>query len=202
MPDTIAETLRSRLDDASDDEKVDLLFSFLRDRGQSNYDEAVTQIEHALQSADLAAQDGCSEQAVTAALLHDIGHLLLDEHDGQSGFLNEDLNHEQAGAELLAAYFPEQVTEPIRLHVAAKRYLCTTDPHYYDELSEASKRSFQLQGGRLSTQEQAGLEANSELDIALKLRRFDDQAKQQGRATPPLESYRQLVKRCLRPQRP
>jgi phosphonate degradation associated HDIG domain protein len=199
---TIKETLKSQLAGASDEQVVTLLFDFVRSRGQSNYDESVTQIEHALQAAHLATQNECSDEAITAALFHDIGHLLLDEHASQSDFLQEDLNHEEAGANFLEAYFPPEVTEPIRLHVPAKRYLCTVDDDYYDRLSDASKRSYQVQGGKLSATEQAQLESNAGLTIAVELRRFDDQAKQQDHPVPLLEAYADCVKRCLRSDRP
>lgn len=202
MSTNIKETLRSQLQGASDVRAVEILFDFVRERGQSNYDESVTQIEHALQAAQLATQNQCGDDAITAALFHDLGHLLLDEHATQSDFLQEDLNHEEAGADFLSTYFPPEVTEPIRLHVAAKRYLCTVDDDYHDRLSEASKRSYQVQGGRLSPAEQAELEANSGLAIALELRRFDDQAKQADHPVPALESYADCVRRSLRSDRP
>jgi len=202
MPQSIREELQTRLSGTDDDRTVELLFDFMCQRGQSNYDESVTQIAHALQCAEMAAAEECGDQAVTAALFHDIGHLLLDEHDAQSGFLNEDLNHEEAGANLLQKYFPEEVTEPIRLHVPAKRYLCTTDPSYYDCLSAASKRSFQVQGGQLSAEEQAELESNPGLPIALRLRRFDDLGKQADHDAPDIHTYTDCVKRCLRTDRP
>lgn len=201
MPTTIKETLQNQLQDASDAQRVTLLLDFVRTHGQSNYDESVTQIQHALQAAHLARQNNCSDVTVTAALLHDIGHLLLDEHATQSDFLQEDLNHEEAGANFLAPYFPPAVTEPIRLHVPAKRYLCTVDDDYYDQLSDASKRSFQVQGGRLSADEQAKLEAHDGLAVALELRRFDDQAKQPDRSVPDLETYADCVQRSLRSDR-
>ncbi len=197
-PITIKETLRRQLQGASGPRTVEILFDFLRARGQSNYDESVTQIEHALQAAELAAQNHCSDEAITAALFHDLGHLLLDEHATQADFLQEDLNHEEAGADFLDAWFPPEVTEPIRLHVAAKRYLCTVDDDYHDRLSAASQRSFQVQGGKLSASERAQLEANGALAVALQLRRFDDQAKQADYTAPPLERYAECVTRALR----
>jgi len=199
---SLREQLQSRLEGSSDDQAVEVLFEFVREHGQSNYDESVTQIQHALQAAALAKGNNCSDAAVTAALFHDIGHLLLGEHATQVDFLAEDLNHEEAGATLLKAYFPPEVTESIRLHVPAKRYLCTVDEAYYDQLSDASKRSFEVQGGKLSEAEKAALDANSSLSIALDLRRFDDQAKQANLSSPPLETYTDTVKRSLRSDRP
>jgi len=202
MQNTIRDGLISRLRGADEDQTVQILFDFMCERGQSNYDESVTQIAHALQCAELAANGNCGDHVVTAALFHDIGHLLLDEHDAQSGFLNTDLNHEEAGANLLEDFFPTTVTEPIRLHVPAKRYLCSTDPDYYEKLSAASKRSFEVQGGNLSDDEQQHLEANPGLSVALTLRRFDDLGKQSSHEPPNIHTYTTTVKRCLLSDRP
>ena len=123
------------------EQKVDRLFNYMEKRGQSFYDEVVTQLEHALQCAGLAKQNDASPTLVTGALLHDIGHIILDEHNADKAFLDIDLNHEEIGAQYMEPFFPDAVTTPIRLHVPAKRYLCTTDASYHDGLSEASKRS-------------------------------------------------------------
>ena len=135
---------------------------------------------------------------VAAALLHDLGHFLVDEHDEQADYLTEDLLHEEVGASYLQPYFSERLTEPMRLHVPAKRYLCTTDAAYYDALSRASKRSFQLQGGPLSAAERAEFERNPHAQDAVRLRRWDDLAKVEGLRTPGLERYREAVQSCLR----
>ena len=134
-------------------EAVDVLFCLYAQRGGTHYDHAVTQIEHALQSAALAERDGAEAALVAAALLHDIGHLLVDEHNGHDGFLTHNAEHERAGAAVLGRWFPATVTGPIALHVAAKRYLVATDPHYAATLSEASMRSLAVQGGPMSPAE-------------------------------------------------
>ena len=123
-------------------QKIDTLFNYMEKRGQSFYDEVVTQLEHALQCAALAQQHNASPTLITGALLHDVGHIILDEHSAREAFLDTDLSHEEVGAQYLEPFFPAAVTTPIRLHVPAKRYLCTTDASYHDGLSEASKRSF------------------------------------------------------------
>ena len=105
-------------------------------KGNTLYDPQVTQLEHALQSASLAERAGAEDSLVAACLLHDVGHLLLDEHAGKDDFLNEDLNHEAVGATWLEQRFTEQVAESVRLHVDAKRYLCATRPGYWDTLHE------------------------------------------------------------------
>lgn len=190
----LADTLNSQ----TDVQMTATLFAFMQERGKSNYDESVTQLEHGLQCADLAKQRGLSEAAITAALFHDIGHLLLDEHDDKSDFLAADMAHEVAGGNFLQTWFPIEVTEPIRLHVAAKRYLCSTESAYYDQLSEASKRSFQVQGGKLSPEELAEFQKNEHLDIAVQLRRMDDDSKVQNKEVPEIDAYADIVTGCFR----
>ena len=191
-------TLAADLNRGTASQKVGALFAYMRRRGQSCYDEAVTQLEHALQCARQAELAGGDPVQVAAALLHDLGHFLVDEHDEHADFLTEDLLHEELGASYLRPYFIERLTEPVRLHVPAKRYLCTTDAAYYDALSRASKRSFQLQGGPLSAAEQTEFERNPHAQDALRLRRWDDLAKVEGLRTPGLERYREAVQSCLR----
>ena len=202
MSHTVIEGLRAQLAGTTAPQFVGRLFDFMQNQGQSHYDPSVTQLEHGLQCAALAEAQGVSASAVTGALFHDIGHLLVDEHDQRNNFLEQDLDHEEIGAAFLAPYFPEEVTEPIRLHVPAKRYLCTVDSGYFDSLSEASKRSFEVQGGRMSDDERAKLEENASLQQALALRRFDDQAKVARRKTPPISAYGGPVRESLRPDRP
>ena len=178
-------------------QQVDALFEYMDRRGQSFYDEVVTQLEHALQCAALAKQHDASPTLITGALLHDIGHIILDEHNADKAFLDIDLNHEAIGAAYLAPFFPEAVTTPIRLHVPAKRYLCKTDAAYHDGLSEASKRSLIVQGGIMSDEEQEAFEEIPHFQDALTLRRWDDLAKVKGLETTGLETYRDIVQQCL-----
>ena len=198
---TIRDELKKRLDGASPAALVEELFAFLTQRGDSKYDECVTQLEHALQCAELARERSFSNQAVTSSLFHDIGHLLAAEDDSQPDFRQQDMSHEEVGAAFLAEWFPPEVTDPIGLHVAAKRYLCTTDATYYEQLSAASKRSFKLQGGPLSAAERNELEQNAHLQLALDLRRLDDLAKVEGKDLPAIEDFAQTVASCLRPER-
>lgn len=178
-------------------QKIDTLFSYMEKRGQSFYDEVVTQLEHALQCAALAKQQDASPTLVTGALLHDIGHIILDEHSAREAFLDTDLSHEEVGAQYLEPFFPEAVTTPIRLHVPAKRYLCTTDASYHDGLSEASKRSLKVQGGVMSDEEREAFEQIPHFRDALTLRRWDDLAKVKGLEIAGLETYRDTVQQCL-----
>ena len=189
--------LAQEMQDGTVEQKVVVLFSYMEERGQAFYDEVVTQLEHALQCAALAQQHNASATLITGALLHDIGHIVLDEHNADNAFLDTDLTHEEVGAQYMAPFFPEAVTTPIRLHVPAKRYLCTTDAFYHDGLSEASKRSFRLQGGVMSDAERDAFERIPHFQDALTLRRWDDLAKVKGLETAELETYRDIVQQCL-----
>ena len=197
MQNLIDYTLAQEMNAATPRQKVAVLFNYMEIRGQSFYDEAVTQLEHALQCAALATQNDASPTLITSALLHDIGHFILDEHNADVVFLNTDLNHEEIGAQYLEPFFPKTITTPIRLHVPAKRYLCTTDATYYDGLSEASKMSLKLQGGVMSDVEQDAFEQIPYFRDALTLRRWDDMAKVKGLETVQLETYRDIVQQCL-----
>lgn len=158
---------------------VAALLSCLR-RGRSlRYSgEPVTQWEHALQTAALALQAGASAHLTTAALLHDVGHLVAaDTGLDTPTLMGIDDRHEQRGAHLLGELFGTAVTAPIRLHVMAKRFLVTTTAGYGDRLSEDSRRSLVLQGGPMSTTEVDAFRKQRHADDALRLRCWDDIAK-------------------------
>jgi phosphonate degradation associated HDIG domain protein len=150
--------------------------------------EAVSQVEHALQSAHLAEAEGATDALVVAALLHDVGHLISG-HDEDAADQCIDDRHEVAGAAWLSCRFGSGVVEPIRLHVAAKRYLCVVEPDYFLGLSPASRRSLELQGGPFRAEERAAFEANPHHRAAVRLRRWDDAAKVPGLAVPGLDHY-------------
>ncbi len=168
------------------------IFASFRARGDERYGETVSQLEHALQSADLAQRDGAAPHLVVAALLHDYGHLVGDPGDAAQE-LGADARHEVSGAAALAAWFPVEVLAPIALHVAAKRYLCATEPGYEAALSPASALSLSLQGGRFTPKQCARFEQNRGAADAVRLRRYDDLAKVSGAAMPTLESFRGLI---------
>ena len=175
---------------APSEDIVDALFDLYRRHGHSYYDDTVTQTEHALQTAALAEAEHASQPLVAAALLHDIGHLLLDEHAARPHFLGSDQAHERVGALTLRRWFPPSVTTPIALHVPAKRCLVTTDPNYAAGLSPASRRSLAVQGGPMSPTEASTFARRRHARDACRLRRWDDNAKVAARTTPGLESYR------------
>jgi len=157
--------------------------------GDSQYGhEAVSQREHALQAAWFAERAGAPPALIAAALLHDVGHLLHDlaEDAPEQGI---DDRHEELAAQWLAERFGPEVVEPVRLHVAAKRYLCTTDPEYDRLLSPPSRLSLRLQGGPMTPEETAAFESGPHGRAAIDLRRWDDAAKVPGLPTPGLEHF-------------
>lgn len=162
-------------------------------RGEDAYfGEAVSQTEHALQSASLAEQEGAPDSLVVAALLHDVGHL-VGGHDEDIADHGIDGAHEDSGAAWLAENFGPEVIEPIRLHVAAKRYLCAVDPAYFEALSPASKRSLELQGGPFEGDALRSFESNPYCQDAVRLRHWDDTAKVPGLPVPGLDHYRSRI---------
>ena len=154
--------------------------------------EGVTQLEHALQSAQLAEQAGASAELVTAALLHDLGHLLNLQGETPTARGIDD-QHQYFAIPFIRPLFPPAVIEPIRLHVDAKRALCALDPAYYGNLSEDSKRSLELQGGIFSREEAQAFLAKPHAEEAMRIRRWDDAAKVPGAATPPFAHYLEIA---------
>jgi phosphonate degradation associated HDIG domain protein len=179
-------------------EVADHVLSLFAERGDSYYDEVVTQTQHAAQSAALADAENAGAAMTVAALLHDIGHLVVDEHNDHDDFLHDNEKHELIAANILSNWFPPAVTSPIALHVAAKRYLVATDPSYLDGLSEASVQSLLVQGGPMSPDEVAKFGRLRRADDACRLRRWDDGAKIPNRLVPPLAHYRELLESLVR----
>lgn len=172
---------------------ADEVMKLMRQRGGDSYfGEPVSQLEHALQCASLAAEADSPRELVVAALLHDVGHLLHDLPETAAGD-GIDTLHEMAGYEWILARFGAAVAEPVRDHVAAKRYLCKIEPKYFASLSPASVQSLELQGGPFTGAEAAEFEALPYYREAVTLRRWDDQAKIRGLAVPELEAYRLLI---------
>jgi phosphonate degradation associated HDIG domain protein len=169
--------------------EIEDLVNLLNARGGSAYfGEPVSILEHSLQAAHSAELAGAGPAAISAALLHDIGHMLhgLDEeiaHRGQDGM------HEEVAAAYLSPWFGEDVTMPILLHVPAKRFLCWRDHEYLAQLSPASIRSLALQGGPMDDEQAAGFLRNPFADAAIALRQWDDEAKVPGLKVPNAAYY-------------
>ena len=181
---------------------VDEIAAIFNDRGAHAYlGEPVSIAEHMLQTAHAAERDGASPEVVVAALLHDFGHLVHGMANDPAD-LGIDALHEEVGARWLSQVFGSNVAEPVRLHVAAKRYLCATTPEYLDVLSPASVRSLMLQGGPFSVVEAVAFAALPHAADAVRVRRWDDAAKVPGEVTPPFDHYRPLLEGCLSVGRP
>ncbi len=176
---------------------IDQIFAMFRQFGERDYGERVSVLEHTLQTAYAAEQDNASPTLVAAVVLHDYGHLIhaLPEDCADQGI---DSLHEELGAAFLAKYFAPAVTEPVRLHVAAKRYLCALDSTYLANLSPASAQSLVLQGGPFTRVELAAFESSPHFADAVRLRYYDDTGKSPGAWTPDLEHYRGVLALALR----
>lgn len=170
------------------------LFDCLATRGMGAYGLSdVNQLEHALQSAALAANHNLGADMVIAALFHDIGHLFNITTDIDLASQGIDDKHEESGANLLKSLFGPTVSEAVRGHVAAKRYLCAVDPDYYDQLSDDSKTSMKVQGGIMSQTDIALFEQQPYFKEAVALRRIDDWAKVADLDVPTLMTYQPIA---------
>jgi len=179
----------------------DTIVAFLADiferRGGEEYlGEPVTMAQHMLQGATIAQQNGQPEIIIVAALLHDIGHFTSEFGMFQMDD-TKDRHHEDAGAEVLSGFFPTLVTDCVRYHVAAKRYLCATRPSYFDRLSDASIHSLNLQGGPMSPDEIAAFEANPNLRDIIAVRYLDEAGKHADMVTPPFAHFAPMVQRIV-----
>lgn len=166
-------------------------------RGSEQYGrEAVTQLQHALQCATWAEAARQPPSLIAACLLHDVGHLLHDlgEDAAERGL---DDRHEYRAIPFLSQHFPPAVTEPIRLHVNAKRYLCATQADYWADLSPASKLSLELQGGVFSEAEAMDFIAQPYAKDAVQLRIWDDLAKAPHHQTPNLAHFLPILTSAL-----
>jgi len=173
---------------------VDYLIELLEKKGSNlQYgNEKVTQLEHALQCAELAEENKLPNSTIAAALLHDIGHLLYDGddpiHEGKDG------HHENIGADYLAKYFGDEIIYPIRAHVDSKRYLAAVEAEYFNSLSEASQISLAAQGGIFSKEEAKEFIKKPFMKGAVEMRRFDDMAKILNKQTPNLNHFKHYLK--------
>ena len=179
---------------------VEFIADIFERRGAESYlGEQVSMSEHMLQGAVLAVAEGAPEELVAAALLHDIGHY-TSEFGPMSLGDERDNYHEESGAMVLAPFFPSVITECVRLHVPAKRYLCATDKGYHDRLSEASKHTLMLQGGPMSAAEVKDFESNPYHREAVRVRIWDDEGKKPGVVTPEFRHYVPLLQRVVERQ--
>jgi phosphonate degradation associated HDIG domain protein len=169
---------------------------FDRRGGEEYLGEPVTMAEHMLQGAAIAEENGQKELIIVSALLHDIGHF-TSEFGTFTMDDTEDRYHEEAGAKVLEQFFPSVVTDCVRFHVAAKRYLCATRPEYFRRLSESSVHSLNLQGGPMSQSEAAEFEKNPKLKEIIAVRYLDDAGKRDGMETPDFWHFAPMVQRAV-----
>jgi len=170
----------------------EILEIYARRATSAYFGESVSMAEHALQAAYFARAAAAPPALIVAALLHDVGHLVMDVPDDLADWV-EDARHEEVGCGWLAERFPSEVYEPVRLHVPAKRYLCATNERYFSKLSAASVATLKLQGGPMSAAEIARFEQERYHKEAVRIRCWDDQGKVAGLVTPQLETYRDLL---------
>ena len=177
---------------------IDRLMRAMAESAAREYgSERVSELEHALQCAELARAAGADEQITLACLLHDVGRYAVDQSlvaDRVGAARGRGRGHHEVGAELIAPFVPERVAWLVRMHADAKRYLCTIEPGYHATLSPASRHTLTLQGGLMTPDEIARHAAHPWLADALRLRRWDDQAKVVGQVTRPLEAWEPLLR--------
>lgn len=174
---------------------TDELLLIYSSRGADTYfGEAMTTLEHSLQAAYFAQACDAADAMVIAALLHDIGHLIEPTTDDIADW-KLDARHEVSGSRWLAMRFGPEVSEPVRLHVPAKRYLCARDAGYFGRLSGASIQTLKLQGGPMSDAEIIVFENEPYFREAVILRQWDDQGKVAGFTTPPFSHYGEIIER-------
>lgn len=158
--------------------------------------EPVTMAQHMLQGATIAENNGQGDDIIVAALLHDIGHF-TSEFGTFSMDDTKDRFHEEAGARVLAEFFPSVITDCVRYHVAAKRYLCATKPGYFKRLSPASVHSLNLQGGAMAPEEVADFDKMPNLKKIIQVRYLDDAGKHADMETPDFWHFAPMVQRIV-----
>ncbi|MCV2887596.1 (R)-1-hydroxy-2-trimethylaminoethylphosphonate oxygenase [Ruegeria aquimaris] len=169
---------------------------FARRGGEEYLGEPVTMAQHMLQGATIAEQNGLPEEIIVGALLHDIGHF-TSEFGTYHPADTEDRHHEDAGEAVLAPFFPPVITDCVKYHVAAKRYLCATRPEYFARLSPASVHTLQLQGGPMSAEEVAEFETNPNLKAIIQVRYLDEAGKRADMETPGFDHFAPMVQRMV-----
>jgi phosphonate degradation associated HDIG domain protein len=176
-------------------DKLEALFEAIAET--SYLGEPVTIADHMLQAAACARRDGASDALTAAALLHDVGYY-ADANPDNENEADARKRHDAAAARILAPVLPEAVTEPIRLHVDAKRYLCAVEPDYRAKLSPASIHTMSLQGGVMSRPDAASFAAEPYCEDAVRLRRWDDEGKQPETDMPGFANYRAMLEALVR----
>ena len=178
---------------------ADTIINLYRQFGGSAYaGEKVSQLEHMVQAAQLAEAGGYDEEVILAAFLHDIGHI-AEEETGENEMEEYGIkDHETLGAQYLSEHgFSSKISKLVASHVEAKRYLTRTDPDYYNQLSEASRKTLEFQGGMMTTEEAEAFEKDPLFSEIILMRKWDEQAKTQGKPIPDLSHFHELIVRHL-----
>jgi len=180
------------------------IFALYEKHGGAEYaGEKITQLEHMAQAAELAEAEGYDEDVILAAFFHDIGHIAVaaGEDNGMDGYGIKD--HEEIGADFLKGKgFSRKIVRLVESHVEAKRYLTLKEPGYYEQLSEASKKTLEFQGGPMSEEEAAAFEQYPLFDLIVKMRKWDEQAKIEHKPLPDLAHYKQMATHHLSSSKP
>ncbi|QXI28245.1 phosphonate degradation HD-domain oxygenase [Pseudomonas vanderleydeniana] len=180
---------------------LDEVFGLYQQFGDADYiGEPVSQLEHMSQAAQLAMAEGCDDEVVLAAFFHDIGHICPGPAQAQQSMGGYGLvSHERLGADYLRrAGFSERLARLVEYHVQAKRYLTRVEPGYYERLSEASRRTLEYQGGVMTAREAADFARDPLCELSLRLRRWDEQAKESDVPVLALQTLRDKAYRLLR----
>ncbi len=174
---------------------ADEIILLINSNGGSEYiGEPVTKFEHIIQSAMIAEEMGLSNEIVIAAMLHDIGHIIEEASDSNSMDCFGIRDHETIGAAYLKSKgFSECICQCVQNHVSAKRYLCYLEKSYYNQLSEASKKTLEFQGGIMSESEAIQFQLNPFFKEIIIVRRIDELAKKENLTYPPLKKYRNKI---------
>jgi 2-amino-1-hydroxyethylphosphonate dioxygenase (glycine-forming) len=182
---------------------TDEIMSYYQLHGGEEYaGEKVTQLEHMVQAAQLAEEQGFDEDVILAAFLHDIGHICETGHgdNEMEGF--GIMDHEEIGADYLQKKgFSKKIVRLVQSHVEAKRYLTYKYPDYYNQLSDASKKTLQFQGGKMEKEEAEAFEQYPLFSLIIKMRTWDEQAKIEHKPLPDLSRYRNMILHHLESQK-
>ncbi|WP_373522379.1 phosphonate degradation HD-domain oxygenase [Aquiflexum sp.] len=180
-------------------ERIDEVFGLYEKFGQTDYiGEPVSQIEHMCQSAQLAEKWGFDEEVILAAFFHDIGHLFALDQDLENMGGYGVMSHEKLGADFLRKLgFPEKIAKLVENHVQAKRYLTCKYPEYFQKLSEASKKTLEYQGGVMTADEAEVFEKDGLFELSLKMRTWDELAKEEKVPLPDMDRYKELALKVI-----
>ena len=179
----------------SPEETADTILELYQKYGGSDYiGEPVSQLEHMCQCAMLAEEEGYDDEVILAALFHDIGHFCEHFMEVEQMANYGVVDHERLGADFLRSLnFSEKIASLVQNHVEAKRYLTHHYPSYYENLSEASKQTLTFQGGVMSENEAGNFESDQLFDMHIRLRRWDEKAKQENIVLNPMNRYREMI---------